>query len=436
MRTLTAGVLVSLLLFASGVAAAQAPSKLAVGTIRGDASRVRRQLLLQLCGSSYDCVAAARVTTDGRPDPRKLERLGVAGYLRGAVTGEPGEQRLTLALYTAASTARRPARVWKLKLTPDGRLRPAALGRFSSELDVALAGAGPRAPAAPVAPPPRVQPQPPPPPPPPVAKPPPPEEAPAEKPVAAAPAREKPAAAQNPWVAVEGGLWITGRKLSYGGNASGLRTFDVSAIFVPRLRLEVYPAALAASPFVSGIGLYLDYGQSVGLQVKPPSGSTEGTHSASLSAVDVGVVWRLRPISGSRFVVAPALGYRSLQLVTAAKGGLKIDGLPDAKLSGYELRIDLEAPVSGRFAVLGGGGYTMWTSAKDLVKGGYFGKGSARGFQLDAGLSYAFWGPVSARALLDYQSTSYSSLGGSTVYAATSATDTYLGGRFLLRAEF
>jgi hypothetical protein len=436
MRTLTVGVLVSLLLSTPGVAAAQAPSKLAVGTIRGDASRVRRQLLLQLCGSSYDCVAASRVATEGRPDPEKLQRLGVAGYLRGAVTGEPGDQRLALDLYTAASTARRPAHSWKLKLTPDGRLRPAALDKFSSELDVALAGAGPRAPAAPVAPPPRVQPQPPPPPPPPVAKPPP-QEAPVEKPVVAAPPRETPsAAAQNPWVAVEGGLWITGRKLSYGGNASGLRTFDVSAIFVPRLRLEVYPAALAASPFVSGIGLYLDYGHSMGLVVKPPSGSTEGNHSASLSTVDVGVLWRLRPISGSHFVVAPALGYRSLQVLTSAKNGVKIDGLPDAKLSGYELRVDLEAPVSGRFAILGGGGYTMWTSAKDLVKGGYFGKGSAHGFQVDAGLSYAFFGPVSARALLDYQSTSYSSLGGSTTYTATSASDTYLGGRFLLRAEF
>ena len=439
MRILTIGAVALLVLSAPSLSAGQTPAKLAIGTVRGDASRVRRQLLLQLCGP-HDCVAASRLTTEGRPDPQKLQRLGVAGFLRGAVTGEPGEQRLTLQLTTPASSGRAPARTWKFKLTPDGRLRQGTLERFSTELDAELLGAAPSAPAAPVAPPPRAQPAPPPPPP--VAAPPPTEERPAEKVAPAAPPRQRPAAPapENLRAAVEAGLWLTGRHLSYSGGSSGLRTFDVGAIFVPRLRLEAYPGAFAgAPPLVAGIGLYLDYGHSLGLKVNPPSGSTEGAHEASLTVLDLGLAWRVRPVSGSRFTLVPALGYRSLQLVTSAKNGKTIDGLPDTKLSGYELRLDVEAPVGDRFGVLGGAGYTLWTSAKDLVKGtGYFGKGSARGLQADVGASYAFWGPLSARLLLDYQSTSYSSLGnpGTLGMSASSATDTYLGGRLMLRAEF
>ena len=61
MRILTLGVVASLAISAPGLSAAQARSKLAIGNIRGDASRVRRQLLLQLC-STYDCVAAGRLS--------------------------------------------------------------------------------------------------------------------------------------------------------------------------------------------------------------------------------------------------------------------------------------------------------------------------------------------------------------------------------------
>jgi hypothetical protein len=439
MRFVTIGVVAVLTLAVPAVSHAQAPTKLAIGAIHGNASQVRRQLLLQLCGP-HDCVASSRLVTNGRPDPQKLQRQGVAGFLRGTVTGEAGEQRLALELTSPASAGRPPVRTWKLKLTPQGRLRQGTLERFASELDTALQGAAPSAPAAPVAPPPRVQP---PPPPPPVAPAPPPPapERPVEKPapVAPPPPRHAPAS-ESLRAAVEAGLWVTGRHLSYGGNAAGLRTFDVGAILVPRLRLEVYPAAFAgAPPLVAGIGLYLDYGQSLGLKVKPPSGSTEGSHSASLSVLDLGLDWRVQPVPGSRFTLVPALGYRSLQLVTSAKGGSKIDGLPDAKLSGYELRLDLEAPIGERFGVLGGAGYTLWTRAKDLVKGsGFFGKGSARGLQLDLGASYAFWGPLSARAIFDYQSTSYSGLGdpGTSGMSASSAKDSYLGARFLVRAAF
>lgn len=445
MRTSTMGMVALLALAIPCLAEGQASPKLAIGTIRGDASRVRRQILLQLC-QSYDCVAASQVTTDSRPDPRKLERAGVSGYLGGAVTGEPGERRLFLSVTTATSTARKPARIWRLWLTPDGRLRPQVLERFAAELDEVLQGAAARLPPSPSAPPQR-----PPPPatlPPPAAAAPkaPPAAQPAETPKArpSEPSRRAPSAEGPLRVAGEVGLWITNRKLGYSGasNPPGttpLRTYDASAIFVPTFRLELYPGAfMGARPLIAGIGVYAQYGQSVGLEVKPPSGSPEGTHPGKLTTFDLGAVWRLQPISGSKFVLAPALGYRSLQVVTSSKGGVKIEGLPDTKPSGFELRLDTEVPVTPSLELLGGGGYTMWTSKKDLVGNGFFGKGSARGYELEVGASYRVLGPLSVKGMFEYQSISYSSLEepAANMGSASSASDTYLGGRLMLRAEY
>ena len=455
MRILTLGVVATLAIANPGRALGQhSSSKLAIGTISGDSSRVRRQLLVQLCGP-YECVAPTKLTTESRPDPAKLARAGVAGYLGGAVTGEPGARRLVLTLTTPASTAHKPARTWHYHLAPDGSLKSPNLERFSIELDEALQAGEAHPPPAPVAPPqaptpapPSAKAPPPPPPPPPApapAAPAPAAAAPAPKPAPApAAASEKPAAEMPLRFAAEGGLWVTNRKLSYSGattppGATGLRTFDGSSIFVPLLRLEVYPGALAgAKPLWAGLGLYFDYGHSVGLKVEPPSGSTEGSHDASLSVLDAGLLWRLRPVSGSRFTVAPAVGYRALQQVTSAKNGVTIGGLPDTNLSGYEVRVDLDAPLSGHVSLQAGGGYTFWTSAKDLVGDGFFGKGSARGLEVEGGAAFRLTRVLTIRALVEYQSTSYSSLAdpAPSLGSAAGATDAYLGARAMLRGEF
>jgi hypothetical protein len=455
MRALT---ICGLVLLASGVPAvvtAQSSSKLAIGPIRGPSSAVRRQILLQVCGP-YQCVAASRYTSDDRPDPEKLAAGGVAGYLGGAVTGSAGDRRVILTLTTPTSTAKKPARTWRLRLSANGRLRPQVLERFTIEMDELLQASAAQLPPPPAAPPQRARP---PKAPPPAAKPPPAQaEPPSTKPPPQeakpppAQAEERPRQRPQPReresagqgykgplrAAAEAGLWVTSRKLSYTGasGTSTLRTFDASAILVPRLRLEVYAAAVGTqSRLLSGLGLHLDYGHSVGLKVKPPAGVTGGDRTATLTTMDAGLVWRIRPMSGGGFVLAPALSYRSQQLVT---GGDEIPGLPDAKLSGYELRLDADAPVSSNVRLLAGGGYTMWTQAKDLVKGGFFGKGSARGLEFEGGLQYRFWGALHAKAMIEYRSTSYSGLGdpAATGYSASGAKDTYFGGRLMARGEF
>ncbi|HYD39632.1 MAG TPA: hypothetical protein VEB43_02290 [Anaeromyxobacter sp.] len=446
---------------APGLAGAQASSRLAIGTIRGDASQVRRQILLQICGP-YECVAASRYTTDDRPDPAKLAVGGVTGYLGGAVTGERGQKRLFLTLTTPSTTAARPARTWKLRLGPDGRLGARALEQFAIELDEVLQGESVRRPStpAPAAPPQRPAPARPPPAakaPPPAPKPPPSPPPAAKAPPAARPSepaarpeRAEPPERERPRrrtllggaplrFAAEAGLWVTGRKLSYSGASGGtLRTFDASAIFAPTARLELYPGALAgADRLVAGIGVRADYARSVGLKVKPPAGFTEGEHEATLTALRAAVVWRVQPIRDSGFTLVPALGYRKLQLTTAPKDGVTIEGLPDADLAGVEARLDLEAPV-GAFTLLAGAGYTTWTSKGDLVGDGFFGSGSARALQFEGGAEFSLVPPLTIRAVLVYDATSYSGLDDAAAGVGTAggASDRYLGGRLTLRAEF
>jgi hypothetical protein len=446
MRTLTRSALILLALAPPALAAAESGSKLAIGTIRGDASQVRRQVLLQICGAN-SCVAASRYTTDDRPDPAKLAAGGVSGYLGGAVTGERGQKRLVLTLTTPSSTAAKPARTWRLKLGADGRLPARTLEQFADELDAILRGEAARKPPAAAAPPPR----PPPAKPPPAVKAPPPasaspapaaqaQAAAAPAPQAAAASKPKAAPTERPSLrgAAEVGLWFTSRTLDYSGVSGGtLRTFEAKGIFVPIARLELYPAAMAgvSSRSLAGLGVRVEYGRSFGLQVEPPAGFTEGTHEATLTTMRLGVLWRVQPMSGSGFALLPSVGYRALQLETSAKDGVEIDGLPDADLSGYEARLDLEAPVGG-FTLLAGGGYTKWTSAKELVSDAFFPEGSAHAIEFEAGAQFRITKPLSIRALVVYDSTSYSDLAGGSAYTASGATDKYLGVRATARWEF
>jgi hypothetical protein len=242
--------------------------------------------------------------------------------------------------------------------------------------------------------------------------------------------------------AVEVGLWATNRHLTYGGVSASdsppLRTFDASAVLVPNVRAEVYPAAFGGSvrSIWNGIGLYADYGRSILLKVKPPSDVGGSNRSATLTRLGVGAKWRFEPFSATRFSVTPALGYRSLSLTT---GGAEIPGLPDTKLSGFEGRVDVGYGATARVTILAGGGYQYFTSAKDLVKE-LFPKGSARGLQLEGGVDVRVLGPLSVRALLEYERVSYTlertADQGTGGFHATSATDALLGVRINARAEF
>jgi hypothetical protein len=238
---------------------------------------------------------------------------------------------------------------------------------------------------------------------------------------------------RRPLVAGEAGLYLTGRKLTYGGAGTGsstLRGYDASAIASPRLRLELFPAARIANRFLAGLGAFGDYSTSVGLKTQ-----VEGTaekRSTTFTSVEAGLLWRAPPI-GFGLVLVPSASWRR----DTVSVGTAIPGLPDAALTGWKGALGAEVPLGSRLALLAGAGYVSWSKKGDLVGPDFFPGGSARGLELEAGLAVTVVGPISVRALFEYRTTRYSLDPDPTgAYVATGATDAYVGGRLALRGEY
>jgi hypothetical protein len=228
------------------------------------------------------------------------------------------------------------------------------------------------------------------------------------------------------------------RKLSYEGVPAGstsLLGYQANLVVSPDFRLEVYPASLLTEGVFAGLGLFADYAFSVGLTTDDPAGGAE--HSTSFTRLGAGLLWRLHPASSSRFTLIPAVSYQQLKFTIEPLAGVPIAGLPNANLSGVKAGIDAEIPVSDAWSILLGVGYVKWTTAKDLVGDGFFPGGSAYALEAEAGVSVALTRVLSLRILGGYSGTHYSlDPDPSGTYQASGATDGYLGGTAMLRAEF
>ncbi len=433
----------ALVALASGQAEAAPRISLAM---RGDRKAVlATQLATELCGT-YECVLRSRVYTGPKLDFAKVRKLKVKGVLSGVVSKKRRERVVSLALLTRPG---RPAQRWHFPLTVQGTLPPESLAQLMRDLENRLGGAAPVAAPAVAVPPPVPEPLPPAAPPAPL-----PEERPAPPPVLAAPPPSEPPPPVSPepapppqrpirtreaaeagkreqWLlAVEAGYFGTKRELSYEGATGGtnaLTTYKVNLASSPRLHLELFPLApMTDGPF-AGIGLFADYSFSLGLTTDP------GQVSTSFSRFDGGLVWRICPVSSSRFAIVPAVSWKILKFNVDPP----IAGLPGANLRGVKAGLNLEVPVAGSFSFLLGGGYVRWLTAKDLVQGGFFQGVSAYGIEAEVGASMALYGPISLRILGEYSTTKYRLQNPTlSTYSATGATDEYIGGRAMLRGQF
>ena len=214
------------------------------------------------------------------------------------------------------------------------------------------------------------------------------------------------------------------------------RSTRANAIVAPAARVELYPLALATDGWPADLAVFGEYARSVGFETGQ-AGTAGGRHDSVYSRLDVGAGWRFRPVASSPATVLARVSYRALSLAVKPAGGALIAGLPDADLAGPSVGLELAAPLSGRFGLLLGAAYTRWTRAKDLVAGdvAFFPDGSAYALDAEAGLSVELPGAVSLRVVGEYARTRYS-LRGTSAYAATGATDRYVGGRTTLRLRF
>jgi len=426
---------------------AGAAPRISIAPVRGDTkSAVTKQLGSALC-SSYECVPISRIRTGGKIDFAKAKAQKVAGIVAGTVTGAKGAGKtLQLALLTQSLN---PVWTKSYALTGNGTLSRDSAVDLAGELDAQLGGAALPPPApAPVAPPPPA-----------VAAPlaavavapvvpaaPPPAPAPAEAKAAPPPATQQ--AAKAPAgktgakarlvAAVEAGVDLVQRKLSYEGvpaGSSSLLGYEANLIVSPRLSVEFYPVSLLTEGALAGLGVTADYAFSVGLTTQDPAGGAE--HSTSFTRLGVGLCWRLHLAASSRFALIPSVSYQQWKFTVQPVNGVPIQGLPNANLSGVRVAVNAEIPVGDAVSIPLGVGYVYWTTAKDLVGDGFFPSGSAYALEAEAGVSVALGGWLSLRVLAEYSGTQYSlDPDPSGTYQASGATDRYLGGKAMLRAEF
>jgi hypothetical protein len=236
--------------------------------------------------------------------------------------------------------------------------------------------------------------------------------------------------------AVDLGVEMARRDLSYSGVTPSVASpLKVSApgIVSPAVRGEILPFAGVERRWYTTALVFAGYSRSVGLATEEPAGA-RAAHGTAVTRLEVGGGLRVWPFESARLFLTPRLSYRTFSVKVSPRGA--IPGLADVDLAGPRAGVDLEAPFGSRYALLAGGGFTWWTRAKELVgSGGFFSSGSAWDVDASAGLSVGIHGPFSIRALFDFTRTSYR-LSGASVYRATGATDTLIGGRVLARVTF
>jgi hypothetical protein len=234
--------------------------------------------------------------------------------------------------------------------------------------------------------------------------------------------------------AVEVGVFLTSRTFKPSGANDGtslVRDFKAPGIVGPRLRVELYPLALSGPNALDGLGLFADYGLSVGLKTED---DLKRKLDTSYSRLELGARWRLAVTPW--LTLAPAVSYEMRSLTV--KGG--IPGLPDAELAGPRGAVAAEVPVGESLRLQGGVAFVQWTTAKDLVKGNprFFPEGSAYGLDLEAGASWSFTRAISVGVMLDYSHTrtTVKRDPADVTYNIAAATDDYLGGRVMLRGKY
>lgn len=431
--------LLAVLALPGGVRATQ---RISIGPVRGDRRAiVPTQLAVALC-PVRECVLWPEVSTRGHPDFAKARRLRLDGILLGHLERRADGTVAVMELFTRSA---RPARTWVIPIGPGGRLDAAGV----REISTALARMAMEAVPPPV--PPAARPRPPPAPPPPAPSPPPEPVPSAEaapprvEPPARPPPREEAIAPPAPPAAgmershrlvwLEAGLLFTRRDLGFEGAASGtgvLRGHEAPGLAGPWVRLEIFPAAFIRGA-LAGAGLFASYGVSVGAETDDPGGGA--SRPTKYTRLDAGLLWRSPPFLSSRLRLVPSVSWRSLDLSVSPA----VPGLPDARLSGPKGALDLEVRVGSRLTLLVGGGYVRWLEAKDLLEGAvsFFPGGSAWAIEGEAGLALRLTELLWLRLVAEASRTRYTfDPDPSGTYAASGATDAYVGTRLTLAVRY
>ncbi|MBS2031844.1 MAG: hypothetical protein JST54_28365 [Deltaproteobacteria bacterium] len=404
-----------------------------VADLKGDKKGAVTKPLRQAICAQLSCVATAKVGLPKKMDWKKAAKEHVGGVITGTIA----KGKVKLELHTNAGA---PAKTWSFALVKN-KMKPVDVTAVRADtVDVIAPPEAAPAPAPePVAAPPPA-PAPTPAPPPTAAATPKPEPKPAPppaKPVAEEKA-EKPAAKHGddegdlPLVHVLVGLDVENRTLRYSNLTSGnLSEYAAPAIYSPRLQLVSYPLGGQDSP-VRGLGLDLDYRIAVGLKSAVTGGVTHPTR-ASVFAADL----RYRiDLGGGAYGVIPFVGYRRAGFrVDPASDGTAFQGLPKIVTGGPRFGVAADLSPVEKLHILAQADYEVVLAKADLIGAGYFPSGGASAFEVELGGGYEVIPKVDVQLLFELSHTGFS-LDSNSVYKATGATETLLGGRLMVGYAF
>lgn len=375
-----AGLLSLVLGLASHSTSAEAPPRLALAPLEGEASlALTRQLREALCGGV--CVPWSQVHRDGGFDLGLARRAGAEGVVAGAVSRRAGQQVLALSVFTDAYFA---DVTWRLPLDARGLAPAGALAVVREELTGRVRAGAASAPAQaplPARPPARLAVAPS------AAKP-------TSSPAARAPAgaavltaaglelQAPPAAPPAPWLALEVAAGLVHRELRFEGASPGpapLRDHLVPAGPAWSGRLELHPAAPFTRGWAAGLGLIAERTESVGA-VTLVEGEERPTR---LGEQRLGLMARTAPPWAEEPAAALTLAWAERW----ASVSPALQGLPDLALGGPEVGLLGEAPLGRRLQLLGSLTATWWTRTAHLIgPGAAFPGGTAFGLTAGVGL--------------------------------------------------
>ncbi len=396
------------------------------------AAPLRTQLVTQVCDSA-DCVPASKVTTGGRPDLKKAKKENVQFFVTGTVTkkGKVSSLDLTVTPVTKGKPTHK-----SLAIEPSGLLSPKNLQQAVDLLNGAL---GTPAPSS------TPDPKPTPPVPPPTTSPTPKPRAdatPAAEPTPATPAEPEPAptpkASSKPhFLVVDVGADLTGRALTFVQTSTpNLRNYGLPIFPLPALHLEFYPLALVREDLISGLGLEAGFAFNPALKSRLASDTV--TFATSAMRVDVGLKFRILPISSFAIAFVPYAGLRLQSFSVGAASTNELLGLPNVSYTGLRAGLGLEVPlVDDLLTAFGRFGVIPVFSSGQLISATYFPSGSTFGLEADVGLGVQIVRVLQVRASFEYtQFAATFKTTATDTYVAAGAIDRWLGGNVSVRLQF
>lgn len=406
------------------------------------AASVRNQIVGSVCDTT-DCVAATKTTTSGKPDWKKAKKESVQFFVTGSVAKRGKALTLDVFVFNKAGA---PKARKSFPLDKNGTLSGKNLQGVMDLLSGAFGGKRAAPPPEPTKPPDEDREKPPakeptkkdvtrPPNPPPDRT----EKTEPEPTRGESPPAPEPKGKRKPiFLVLDAGADVLNRRLDYTQVAtSNLRRYDLPVYGQLTFGVEFYPLALVRDDLLAGLGVEFGIGLAPWLQSR--LASVPEPFPTSTLRIDAGVRFNIAPIKSFPLTFTPYLGVRTQSFTVAALAdGRRLDGLPNIALVGLRVGLQIELPVVPRWLNLFGRfGIIPVFGAGEISSSAYFPNGSAFGLEGSAGLGVGVLPFMQLRASFEFARYGMTFTTQPTdPYVAAGASDTYLGGKAVMRFSF